>query len=118
MTWEQLLTFVQSGRKTVKRLRGKGTNNTWVEGGLGDSGQFKNIRIRLYGTIIVSIDLETKTYRLNSGGWRTVTTKDRINSFSPAHLYQKDRVWYLRTSKGDVEFRDEITVDERGDVVE
>ena len=32
---------------------------------------------------------------LNTGGWFTVTTKDRINRFAPCYVYSKKGIWYV-----------------------
>ena len=32
---------------------------------------------------------------LHSDGWHTMTTKQNINFFSPFHVHQKKRVWYV-----------------------
>lgn len=53
------------------------------------------------------------TVTLNSGGWRTATTKRRINSFLPAgwSLYQRRHEWFLRSpAGGEVPFADGITL--------
>lgn len=31
---------------------------------------------------------------MRTGGWRTVTTKDRINQLITGRVYQKDYQWY------------------------
>ena len=51
--------------------------------------------IRLHGTIVVEY-LPDRTI-LNSGGWKTSTTKQRINEYMPAgwQIYQKAGVWYI-----------------------
>ena len=44
---------------------------------------------------------------LNSGGWQTVTTKDRINKFAPYYIKQRASVWYVeieRRAKSQGEF--------------
>jgi len=33
---------------------------------------------------------------LHTGGYRTVTTKDRINKFAAGRMYQRDRAWYYQ----------------------
>lgn len=33
--------------------------------------------------------------QLNSGGWRTVTTKLRFNSYSPVRVYSDKGIWYV-----------------------
>ena len=50
--------------------------------------------VRLHYTNVVTIH-PNGTYTLRSGGWQTVTTKRRINQFSPVGIYQKDFVWYM-----------------------
>lgn len=42
--------------------------------------------VRLHSTDVVTINPDG-TYALNTGGWLTVTTKDRINDYSPARVY-------------------------------
>jgi hypothetical protein len=68
--------------------RRKIDNNTYlhpVNDGIG---------VRLHATDVVVIHPDN-TYTLNSGGWQTVTTKDRINKFSPARLCQSKGIWYV-----------------------
>src|SRR5947207_166547 len=50
--------------------------------------------IRYHDTDIVTI-LPDDTYVLNSGGYRTATTKQRIAALAPGRLYQKDFTWYV-----------------------
>lgn len=48
---------------------------------------------------------------LNSGGWRTATTKKKINQYLfAAHIYQAAGVWYLVGSNHTAEFFDGITL--------
>ena len=50
--------------------------------------------IRLHRTDVV-------TYRpdgaciLNTDGWQTRTTKDRMNKYAPVSVYQVDSIWYV-----------------------
>lgn len=73
------------GTKTSRKLE----NNTYLER-TEDGG----IAVRLHATRVV-------TYRpdgscvLNSGGFRTTTTKDRINRYSPVPLHTDGGVWYI-----------------------
>jgi hypothetical protein len=53
-----------------------------------------SIGILLHQTYVVTYHRDGRII-LNSGGWRTVTTKARINEFSPASVHQKDFAWYL-----------------------
>ena len=52
--------------------------------------------IRLHQTDIVTFK-KSGAIILNSGGWQTVTTKERINRYlpSPWVLYQTKNIWYL-----------------------
>lgn len=76
--------------------------------------------IALHSTDIIYITSRAgeTIYRLNSGGYQTVTTKDRLNSFSPARIYQKRGVWYVGDfGVDDVIYFDGIEVDIKGVVV-
>ena len=67
------------------------------------------------GTDVVTYAPATGHYILNSGGWQTLTTKDRINRFSPARLYQSKHEWFIDDRAGKpVEFEDGMTVDNEG----
>jgi hypothetical protein len=68
--------------------------------------------VKYVATVVVEIR-EDGTYRLDTGGWRTVTTKERINYYAPVRMYQRNHVWYL---KDGVPFSDGIIVDKRGRV--
>ena len=41
---------------------------------------------------------------LNSGGWRTMTTKDRINKYAPIYLFADRGQWYAGNSWHDKQF--------------
>ena len=49
---------------------------------------------------------------LDSGGYQTVTTKDRMNRFLPLgyRVYQKDFDWYLHTPEGTREYQDGMQI--------
>lgn len=57
------------------------------------------IAVRLHATDVVTY-LPNGTYRLDSGGWRTVTTKARIAEYAPVHIGQKAGVWTLYACPG------------------
>jgi hypothetical protein len=67
--------------------------------------------IRLHDTNVVSV--KNGVYTLNTGGWKTPTTKDRINNHAPVYIYQKNHVWYI----GNVVFTDGMRVDENGKIL-
>ncbi len=91
MTFQEAEKFV--GRKIAE--------NTVVERIDADT-----IGIRFWATIIVKIHRNGQ-YTLNSGGYRTVTTKNRINDYAPVNIYQTAGIWYL--SHG-VQFYDGVVV--------
>jgi hypothetical protein len=75
--------------KTNRKTRKIG-NNTYAEIEYDNS-----VSIRLHGTSVVRF-YPNGLVKLNSGGWRTSTTKDRINKYSPVSVYQKNFEWFLR----------------------
>lgn len=87
------------------RSRRKVGNNTWAE--IMPDG---SVDIILHNTRIVSINADG-TYRLNSGGWHTHTTKDRMNRFSPARIYQHKFEWFVGSvGDGKIRFFDGIVI--------
>jgi len=66
--------------------------------------------VKLHNTIVVYIH-RSGNYSLDSGGWRTSTTKDRINNYSPARVHANNNIWYV----GDHGvFADGVTVNKTG----
>jgi hypothetical protein len=86
--------------KTNRQTRKIG-NNTYAEIEYDNS-----VSIRLHGTTVVRF-YPNGTVKLNSGGWHTNTTKDRINKYSPVKVYQQKYEWYLQDG---TEFEDNILV--------
>ena len=68
-----------------------------------------NFVIRYHFTDVVTITPENE-YILNSGGWYTKTTKDRMVTYAPVNVYQKQYQWFV----GVTPFRDFIKVDRYG----
>lgn len=50
--------------------------------------------IRLHETDVVEV-YPDDTQKLFTGGWQTYTTKDRINGWSSARIYQSNGIWYM-----------------------
>lgn len=70
-------------------------------------------RVVFHRTTVVRFDSDTIT--LNSGGWKTVTTKRRMNQASEHyglefHVYQKDFVWYVLWKGETLEYHDGMTL--------
>ena len=67
--------------------------------------------IRLHFTDIVTFHPDD-SITLNSNGYQTPTTKDRMNRFSPFQIYQEKNIWYVVNNYGEGEthvFADGIT---------
>lgn len=94
-----LLSRGRNGRRKV-------ANNTYLH--RVDDG----IAVQLHATDVVVIHPDN-TYTLNTGGWYTVTTKARINEFSPARVSSNKGIWYV----GDTVFENGIVVDNNGEPV-
>lgn len=91
-----------NGRK--KRKIG---NNTYLE-------QIDEVFIiRLHNTDIIKI-YPDDTQVIHTGGYRTATTKNRINEYSFVSVSQKDYSWYLQNGE---DFFDGIRVDRTGEVI-
>ena len=78
-----------------------------------------DIAVRLHSTDIVEIHPDG-SYTLNTGGWQTGTTKDRINGYSPARIIQEKGIWYIADvpnwrERINVTFHDGMRVDGNGD---
>lgn len=71
--------------------------------------------VRFHSTIIIT-QISIHAYRLNTGGWHTSTTKQRLNALlhgTAIQIWQKDFVWWVcDLSHGPVnrEFYDGIEV--------
>lgn len=102
---------VESYEDAVRFLGGKdartiGNNTHVVRQENGD------ISIRLHHTYVVTYVAGTADIVLNSGGWRSVTTKDRINTFLPLRfrVSQRAYVWYVsdRYTGSETEYEDGV----------
>ncbi len=86
--------------KTARQGRRKLANNTYLVAGK-DAASFA---IRLHATDVVTMAPDG-SFTLNSGGWRTVTTKERINAFSPVNVGSDRGQWYVYPRRGDWSYR-------------
>jgi hypothetical protein len=67
--------------------------------------------LRLHNTDIITIC--PQGWELNAGGWRTVTTKHRLNNYGPVGVSQVNFEWFIGTHDGDVPFHDGIFIDRK-----
>jgi hypothetical protein len=107
LTFNEAANLINRGRNGVKKL----SNNTYLE--RVDDNTFA---VRLHATNVVLIHSKG-SYTLNSSGWRTVTTKARINEYSPARLYQEKGQWYLDYQGCSYVFTDGMKVNWNGQPV-
>jgi hypothetical protein len=82
MNYEKADALLQSRNK--RKLE----NNTYLHR-IGDK-----IAVSLHQTDIITF-LKTGEVLLTSGGWKTITTKDRLNKYAPVSIYQRDGKWFI-----------------------
>ena len=78
----------------------------------------EDFAVRLHETDVVTIHPDG-TYTLNTGGWETVTTKDRINAYAPGHVCSDRGILYYvsKTRKEAVLFKDGMKVRANGALI-
>lgn len=87
-TAQQWREFIHGGRSHVARPCANNTTARLINEG-------KDVAIKLHDTDIITLNSDT-TYTLNSGGWQSMTTKERINRYTPAGISQKAGIWYMK----------------------
>jgi hypothetical protein len=101
MNHAEAIKMVRGKRNAERRKVG---NNTYAE--ILPNG---SVGIMLHSTYVVKIH-ENNTYTLNSGGWQTLTTKDRINQYSPRRVYQRNFEWFVNINGEEFPFIDGMVV--------
>jgi len=86
-------------------------NNTYLK---EESGYYA---IELHGSQIIKLYPDYMI--LDTCGYRTLTTKDRLNRFTPVNIYQESFIWYIGTweTKDPIAFFDNIKIDYNGNVL-
>lgn len=76
------------------------------------------ISLIYHNTILVSVTKDG--YLVKNNGWETVTTKKRINQFTPPgfHVFQRDWEWYMKDYNQDVTKFSACTIDNLGRFIE
>jgi hypothetical protein len=92
LTHDDLTAYV--GRKLAHK--------TYIE-----QGDEARIGVRFHSTRILTFHPEG-TFTVNTGGYRTVTTKQRLNALLPKgyRIYSERYVWMIGTPEGVFEFED------------
>lgn len=89
-------------------------HNTWVIRRDEDV-----VAVKYHGTDIIRINREGNI-RLNTGGWDTTTTKDRLNQFlrcKGMSIFQKKGKWYISSEDDTQEYVDGTEITPDGKVV-
>jgi signal peptidase I len=65
-------------------------------------------RVKYHATDVISFNAKDQSYTLNSGGWLTKTTKERINQYLPGDSYisQKNFEWTVHYEGESIPFED------------
>jgi len=108
-----MLTYQETERILAKRTTKKIARKTYLRRQNGDAV------IRFWDTDIITISPDN-VYTLNSGGYRTLTTRGRLNSFSPAIVIPDKGLWYVcdgQTATLRIIFADGIQVNCNGVVL-
>ena len=103
MNYQEVNALLQGRNKDSKKV----DNNTyWVRNGV-------DLCLKLHETNVVTLEPDGSIV-LNSGGWKTPATKDRINNVVPRELmiYQNKSVWYV----GQYIFEDGMRMDASGKI--
>ena len=101
MTHSEAVLMVRGKRNANRRKIG---NNTYAEI-LHDN----SVGIMLHSTYVVKIHPDN-TYTLQTGGWQTLTTKDRINQYSPVRVYQRQYEWFVKINGKEYPFMEGMVV--------
>lgn len=104
MEWIQALSACKG--RTSKKIG----NNTYME--VEGEGDDRIIYLRLHSTRIIAWKPDNSIV-LNSGGWRTVTTKARLNDYMPfGRLYTEKGIWYYALGNDEYKFEDGMILKE------
>lgn len=81
------------------------TNNTYRVTVDGEPG------VKFHATVIIR-RVREDVYALDSGGWQTSTTKQRLNALLPGGvtISQRNFDWTVHTRRGDIPFSDGMHV--------
>lgn len=90
--------------------RRKLANNTYAE------RRGEAIAIRLHDTDVLTFNPDGSIVA-TTGGWKTSTTKDRINSYSPLRIWQKSGRWFVGNNGSTIEFQDGLTIQPDGKII-
>lgn len=115
-TWLEEREIAVSGHPFAGSVWGNGGAET---AGLAKESYHAAYAVRLHQTDVVTLHPDG-SYALDSGGWRSVTTKDRINRYAPGSVASDKGSWYYYPRCGDwvtrYPFADGMTISPDGSV--
>lgn len=97
--YQTALEFIAGGKSKTERTFLPGIKATTARIAPGTAAQGQTIIIKQHSTDILTY-YQDGNIRLNSGGWRTVTAKDRMNHLTRARIHSSNGVWYIQTAEG------------------
>jgi hypothetical protein len=95
MTYCELESLIRGKTNKTKR---KIAGNTWGE--IDSEGA---ICITFHKTVIIRA-YPNGMFFVTNGGYQTVTTKLRLNQFTPFQFWQSKKIWFTRENGYDIEF--------------
>lgn len=100
------------GRNNLRRKVG---NNTYLVRNSGVPGD--SIHLKLHNTYVITWYADGRV-ELNTGGWRTVTTKDRINNnLEGFGIAQRKGQWYFLRNTDTAPYWEDVAMFEDGMVI-
>jgi hypothetical protein len=97
MTYAELHSLIRGKNNKSRR---KIAGNTWGE----IDPVTGMITVTFHKTHIIRA-FPSGSFVLNNGGYQTVTTKRRLNQFTPFSVWQRNFTWFTRENGRDVEFQ-------------
>ena len=77
------------------------------------------VAVKYHRTNILKIN-SNNVVTISTGGWETITTKDRLNQFLGCRgfsIFQKKGTWYIRGNDKTFEYEDGIKISANGDLI-
>jgi hypothetical protein len=103
LTYAKAADLMDTARKGVRRL----ANNTYLH------AHQDGYAVQYHDTDVVVLRKDG-TYVLDTGGWKTVSTKDRLNAFAPVRIHSERGAWYLADG---TPYADGLVVDADGKMI-
>lgn len=104
MNYQRLDEIVTKARKLPKTIENKTTIRKLDDG---------TIAIQHHATDIV-LAKPNGSFTLNTGGWMSLTTKERLNRYSPARIFQERGLFWISYDGEKFPFKDGIVVKANG----